>query len=235
MRPWQHAFASLARQSNTIALDQGEPDWRDLLPLHEFLDLSKAGCADRRHRIMLHHCDMGSAIAERAFPGRGDCAALVRQHVEEDLGFAATLSDWLAGLNYDELPRPVLRRVEQGPDAVSGLVINRVIGAKPLDAETRRFQEDAAREVARFLWMPLEFESRASVAVLSVLMNSVGPALVRRVFGAPQIRTHRGQSLAVDYAWMAEAVIMACFGRIPDLAEIVRCVEAEPGFVAAAS
>ena len=235
MRPWQHAFASHGRRSGAITRGRAESDWRDFLPVHEFLDLSKAGCADRRHRIMLHHCDLGAAIAQRAFPERGDCATLVRQHVEEDLGFHATLSDWLVGLDYGGLPRPVLRRVEQGPDGVSALIINRVIGAKPLDAEARQFQEDAAREVARFLWMPLGFESRAPASVLSLLMNSVGPALVRRVFGAPQVRTYRGQTLAVDYAWMAEAVIMACFGRIPDLAEVVRCVEAEPAFVAKAS
>lgn len=234
MRPWQHAFASDVRRSGATSLPRADSDWRDFLPVHELLDLSKAGCADRRHRIMLHHCDMGVAIAERAFPERADCPAIVRQHVEEDLGIEAKLSDWLAGLDCDRLPRPVLRRVEQGPQAVAALIINRVIGAKPLDAEAREFQEEAAREVAGFLWMPLEFGSGAPAAVLSVLMNSVGPALVRRVFGAPQVRSYAGQTLAVDYAWMAEAVIMACFGRIPDLAEIVGCVEAEPAVVARA-
>ena len=118
---------------------------------------------------------------------------------------------------------------------MAALIINRVIGAKPLDAEARQFQEQAAREVASFLWMPLEFGSGAPTAVLSLLMNSVGPALVRLVFGAPQVRIYNEQTLAVDYAWMAEAVIMSCFGRIPDLAEVVGCVEAEPAIVAKAS
>ena len=99
MRPWQHAFASEARRSGATSLRRAESDWRDFLPVHELLDLSKTGCADRRHRIMLHHCDMGAVIAECAFPERADCSAIVRQHVEEDLGFEAKLSDWLAGLD----------------------------------------------------------------------------------------------------------------------------------------
>ena len=223
MRPWQHAFASRSRDASG-----NESDWQSFLPVHEMMDFSKTGCADRRHRIMLHHCDMGSVIVERAFPERDDCSTIVRHHVTEDMGFEANLSDWLAGVSFDRLPRPVLRRVAEGPDSVSDLVVNRMIGARHLDPETRQFQQQAAQAVARFLWMPLDFDSGAPMPVLSVLMNSVGPSLVRRVFGPPQVCTGRGMTLAVDYGWIAEAVIMACFGRIPDLIEVVRCVDAEP-------
>ncbi len=235
MRPWQHSASSAARRSTRSGPDDRHAEFGRFLALHEFLDLSKAGCADRRHRIMLHHCDLGAAIAEHAFPDLEDCSHLVRQHVEEDLGFAALLDDWIACLDFSRLPRPVARRIDSGHAGVAQMVINRFIGARVLDAEARQFQEDAAREVARFLWLPLEFTRGAPVQMLSLLMNSVGPLLVRSVFGPPAIRFDRGQHAVVDWGWLAEAVTMACFGRIPDYAEFVRCVDAEPKPMAKAS
>ncbi len=233
MRPWQHAVASAVQASDRTP--SGEQDWAPFLALHEFLDLSKAGCADRRHRIMLHHCDMGTAIARRAFPKLAHCERLVEQHVEEDIGFAALLGDWLAAVDFDRLPRPVMRRIGNGPDGVARMVINQAIGARHLDDVDRDFQVEAALDVARFLWMPLAFASDASPPVLSLLMNSVGPSLIRAVYGPPQVTVRGGRRSTVDWAWLAEAVIMASFGRIPDYTEVVCCVTAEPRRLAKAS
>jgi len=235
MRPWQHSASSLAKRAARANPVDEHADLELFLALHEFLDLSKTGCADRRHRIMLHHCDLGATIAQRAFPHLEGCSQLVRQHVEEDLGFEALLDDWLAGLDFSRLPKPVAQRIDHGHAGVAQMVINRLVGARATDAEARQFQEDAAREVAQFLWQPFEIARSAPASVLSLLMNSVGPSLVRGVFGPPEIRFFGGRQVVVDWGWLAEAVTMASFGRIPDYAEVVRCVGAEPKRMAKAS
>jgi hypothetical protein len=118
--------------------------WPDALEVHEFLDISKTACADRRHRLMLHHVDLGAEICEQAFGARKDVAELVRQHVEEDLGRAATLADWLDGAEVGGLPAPIERRIGDGPAAVAGLVANRLHSS----------QADAVRQVTDLLFPP---------------------------------------------------------------------------------
>jgi Domain of unknown function (DUF6915) len=193
-------------------------DWAESLAVHEFLDLSKAACADRRHRFMLHHVDLGGDLAALAFPAGTDVAGLVRSHVEEDLGRAATLADWLDGMNRGGLPRPVRRRIGGGPGGVSRLVAARLHPAQAADVE----------RVADLLFRPCAFYPEDPAAALSVLMNCMGPPLVRRLFGEPRIATLDGRRVVTDWGWIAEALIMACFGRIPDLAEVARCVIDEP-------
>ena len=89
-------------------------------------------------------------------------------------------------------------------------------------------RERAAREVADFLWLPQHYAPDAPAAILSVFMNCVGVAMVRRVFGPPRIKGEGAGRVVTDFGWLAEAVVMTCFGRIPELGEIVRAVETEP-------
>ena len=49
MRPWQHAKSSARK----------ERDWLADLPIHEFMDSTKAACPDLRHRMILHNADLG--------------------------------------------------------------------------------------------------------------------------------------------------------------------------------
>jgi hypothetical protein len=206
VRPWQHAFSS------------GGDDWADALAVHEFLDMSKAGCADRRHRIVLHHVDLGAALALQAFPDRADVSALVRRHVEEDLGRPATLADWLDGTDPARLPQPVARRLAGGEEAVCALVANRLHPG----------QARAVARVAAVLFAPRALYPADPDRALAVLMHSIGPAIVRRLLGPPVAEAVEGKRVVTDWGWIAEALIMACYGRIPDLAEITRCVEVEP-------
>ena len=208
MRPWQHARSSA----------HGGASWDDILEVHEFLDLSKTACADRRHRIVLHHVDLGLAIAEQAFSLRTDVAILVRQHVKEDLGSLATLSDWLGLTDVERLPSPVMRRIGNGPAGIAALVANRLHASQAADVE----------KVSTLLFAPADYHPPHPEQALAVLMNSVGPAIVRRAFGPPVVRQVGRQRVVTDWGWIAEAVIMACFGRIPALSEIVDCVGSEP-------
>jgi uncharacterized protein DUF6915 len=208
VRPWQHAMSSAHKGAA----------WLCDLEVHEFLDISKAACADRRHRVVLHHVDLGTRVAALAFPDRAGIAALVCGHVEQDLGFAATLADWLDRSDCALLPAPVKRRVAAGPEGVAKLVGNRLHPS----------QIPAARRVADFLFLPTDYYPADSEAALAVLMNSVGPSLVRRLFGPPRVETIDGKRVVTDWAWLAEAVIMACYGRIPELGELVRAIDPAP-------
>lgn len=59
-------------------------------------------------------------------------------------------------------------------------------------------------------------------------MNPVGIAIVRRVFGPPEVQFFDGERTVIDWGWLAEATVMACYGRIPDLKEVVDAVVKEP-------
>jgi hypothetical protein len=177
---------------------------------------------------MLHHCDLGGHIAAMAFPALENCEALVERHVQEDLGWRATFQDWVAAMETQSLPGAVARRVERGPDGVAELVANRLALGHLQEGCAYQDFTVAAETVAAFLWLPLKFAHQAPFSILAVLMNSVGPSIVRRVFGPP-IRCFDGnRPVIIDYGYIAEAIIMASFGRIPDLAEVARCVLREP-------
>jgi len=96
MNPYHHALSSAARYG-------GKPD--DYLPLHRWLDESKAFFADFRHRALRHHAE-GIFLLERLFGatitnsnGRAIPVRFIgEQHVKEDLGRIPTAQDWLENL-----------------------------------------------------------------------------------------------------------------------------------------
>lgn len=204
MRPWQHARSS----AKSIR------KWEDDLPLHEFIDATKFACAERGHRAVLHHVDLGTEVAARAFPERSDVPRIVRQHVVEDLGTPAALADWFDLCNAPELPTPIDRRVQGGAKGVANLVAPRLSNSA----------HGAVLDVCELLFLPNRYLPEHEQTALALFMNSVGPMLVRRIFGPPSAV---GDTI-VDHAWIAEAVIFTVFGRIPDLGEITRCWTAEP-------
>lgn len=227
MRPWQHSLSSIKALKGSLQTQQD--DWAGVLKVHEFLDASKAGCADRRHRIVLHHCDLGAEVAARAFPDIADVDQIVAQHVKEDLRCSAVFMDWLADVRQESLPRPVFRRIEKGPEAIAEMVLARCAGVNGTSPEVVLQYAATINEIAKFLWLPLEFAPSESPAVLSIFMNCVGPVIVRNVFGPPIITEVDGARIVTDHGWIAEAVIMASFGRIPDLTEVIHAVSGEPG------
>jgi hypothetical protein len=209
LRPWQHAFSS----SGTSRL------WQQDLEIHEFLDMTKTACADRRHRLVLHSVDLGFALAEWAFPTRPEIKDVVHQHVVEDLGSPVTLQEWLEGCNPARMPVPMSRRLAVGKEGIVELVAGRL---HPACA-------GSVASVYELLTLPLRFAGGTPILAYGVLMNSFGLALVRRLMGPPQRVVHARGQVTVDFAWIAEALIFTTFGRIPDLAEVVRSVRSEPG------
>lgn len=204
MRPWQHSRSSAGLR------------WADDLPVHEFLDSTKASCADRRHRVVLHHTDLGAEIASRAFPKRRDITTIVKKHVYEDLGKESTFSDWHELIKQERLPKPIPQRLAQGWDYVARIISKRVAHS----------DETPVREVIEFLRLPEKYSDAHSSEVLAVTMNASALAVVRQVFGPPHI-IEEGNDI-IDYGFIAEAVIFTVFGRIPDLREVIDAVASEP-------
>lgn len=98
MKPYEHAKNSVQRWG-------GKPE--DYLPIHDFLDSSKAAFPDMRHRAILHN-SFGCFVAERLFGHNititGGKLVSVRdiaeKHILEDMGFIPTLQDYLAGMPF---------------------------------------------------------------------------------------------------------------------------------------
>jgi len=103
MHPYQHAKLSEKRWGGS---------WRDYMPIHELVDLSASAYPDMRHRMVLHHVDLGATVVRDILTARGYIAPpnpvdpqqrplnireIVRMHVIEDLGAAVSVSQWVNG------------------------------------------------------------------------------------------------------------------------------------------
>jgi hypothetical protein len=206
MRPWQHARASAAR---------GGRAWSDDLPIHEFVDRTKASLADLRHRMILHNSDLGPALAARAFAALAHAEEVARAHAREDLGAHVPLSWWLDQLEPARLPR----RRDDGDD---GALIARATAHFGLDDDAE------PRAVHALLTLPERFAPAHAAASRAVLCNDAGISIVRAVLGtAREVPTRRARPVVFDPAWCAEAMVMAWFRQIPSLANVADALRAD--------
>jgi len=96
MKPYQHAKI-------TVKYFGGKPE--DYMPIHDFLDSSKAHFPDMRHRALLHS-SFGIFICEQVFgtnvtnsEGRlVSVRDIAEKHVIEDMGTIPTVQDYLQHL-----------------------------------------------------------------------------------------------------------------------------------------
>ncbi len=105
MKPYLHAQVSVRKWG-------GNP--QEYMPIHDFIDSSKAAHPDMRHRAVLHSA-FGIYIVERVFGtfitlsgGRKvQVRDIAEQHVIDDMGTIPTLEDYLRGMPfYDWLGGP---------------------------------------------------------------------------------------------------------------------------------
>jgi hypothetical protein len=106
--PYHHAISSVRKHGGQV---------EDYLPIHNWLDATKAGMADMRHRAMRHHAE-GIFWCEERFgltvvnsegkhvPTR----FIAEQHVLEDMGFIPTMQQWLENMS----PKGWMYRPGQG-------------------------------------------------------------------------------------------------------------------------
>lgn len=198
MRPWQHARASARR---------GGRSWRDDLAIHEFLDGTRVALADLRHRMVLHNCDLGPAVAAMAFPALPHAAEVARAHAREDLGADVPLAWWLDRCD----PRRLPRERERSPDVLVQRACERWHLRDP----------DGPRAVLALLELPVSFAPSHDALARALFANSAGLALVRAVLGPPREEPGRaGSTVVFDPAYCAEAMIHRRYRRIPALAEL---------------
>jgi hypothetical protein len=109
MKPWEHAKESVKRWGGTR---------EDYMPIHDFLDSSKAHFPDMRHRALLHS-SFGIFIAEKVFGTNIKLKPFTRvengydvtyheklvsvrdiaeAHVLQDMGTIPTVQDYLEGM-----------------------------------------------------------------------------------------------------------------------------------------
>jgi hypothetical protein len=139
-KPYEHALLSVKKWG-------GVP--QDYLPIHDFMDSSKAHVADMRHRAILHS-SFGIYLAEQVFghmiritkkagewvvnPCCDEDFATVsvrdiaEQHVIQDLGFIPsvqqyldhlTLADWMGGKKKKSFSIQLTGQVQPEPDPQS--------------------------------------------------------------------------------------------------------------------
>lgn len=102
-KPITHAISAARRFG-------GNPE--DYLEIHEFMDSSKQGLSDNRHRAMTHNSWFIYNILPRVFGttitnAQGTSipvTSIGEQHVLEDYGgrFIPTMQDWLQGIPYED-------------------------------------------------------------------------------------------------------------------------------------
>ena len=93
MKPIVHARLSAKKYGGLV---------EDFLPIHDFLDSSKAVLPDIRHRAIFHN-SLGPFVAERIFGttvknanGLLVCVRdIAEDHIIEDIGFIPTITRWL--------------------------------------------------------------------------------------------------------------------------------------------
>lgn len=203
--PWHHSRSSALTHG-------GEPD--EYLPLHQFFDQSKGAWAESRHRAVLHSIDWGAERAEARFGalwvtsgGRAvPVRELARQHVLEDLGFAAALSDWL------RLAPPLTDRA-LSLDQHCRLSARR-FGGTPEDYET----------LHRWMDRPRAFwdDPRADAAT----HTAFGIFLAEAELGVTLTRPSDGTRIPVRL--LAETHVIADLGRIPTLQDALGAITREP-------
>ena len=91
--PFHHAESSTRKHGGKM---------EDYLPIHQWFDESKRSFADNRHRALRHHAE-GIFLCEEIFgvtitnsDGKEIPVRLIgEQHLQEDLGWIPSASDWL--------------------------------------------------------------------------------------------------------------------------------------------
>jgi hypothetical protein len=118
--PYHHAVSSAKKYG-------GLPE--DYQKIHDWFDESKAFHADFRHRAMRHHAE-GIFMAEKIFGttitnsnGKKIPVRFIgEQHVQEDLGFIPSVTDWLRSIKPEAWMMRTGKKLslEEPPKSVSG-------------------------------------------------------------------------------------------------------------------
>lgn len=114
MKPLIHAQMSVARHGGHVD---------DYLPIHDFIDSSKAHVPDMRHRAILHS-SFGCYLTEQVFGvylvnsdgKKFSVRDVAEEHIIQDLGTIPTVQDYLTHMTLETwMGGPVSRRTRHVP------------------------------------------------------------------------------------------------------------------------
>ena len=195
MQPWRHAKLSANKFGG---------HWREYLAIHEFIDSAKAACPDLRHRIVLHNSDLGVALAKLKFPNISNVEDIVAAHIFQDLTQMPKLSDWL--------------ETAKGHSRLRERSVNREALAKKANDKIGLTNSDPFNQVYDLLILGEDLCGSHGIFGKQILMNSFGPHLVRNIIGP----AYEIENKVFDPSWVAEGIIVAHFGYIPALQEVLQ-------------
>lgn len=134
MKPYKHA-------RNSAKMYGGIPE--DYLPIHNFMDSSKAHIADARHRALLHH-SFGCFIVEQVFGEsivkpdgtifrtsyitnsdgkKVQVRDIAEQHIKEDLGWIPSVTHYMEHMDrqgWFSLPKYLMQKLIKRKEAGNG-------------------------------------------------------------------------------------------------------------------
>ena len=205
--PYHHACSSLKKFPHPLG-------WQYHFPLHHFLDSSKAHLADARHRSLFHH-PCGILLAEKlggtlANPLPPELArAIAEQHIREDIGYIAPLSQWVSKNppSFLEFSLENWKKILHMP--------------KPLLLEGFLARSHSAqnlkerKELLEILLLPETCEDLIGHPSRFLYFTSPGPFLCEQLLG-PLLPSH------TPTRTLCETLIKELFGHIPSLPEYLK-------------
>ncbi|GCE47915.1 hypothetical protein EI42_05003 [Thermosporothrix hazakensis] len=183
----------------------------DYLPLHQFLDQTKAYVPGSLHRLVLHNT-FGIQLCEEVYgvewqrPSDGKLIAtrlLVQQHINEDFGFVPTLSEC-----FQDHPFYHEQQVHPYTPAEVQVALAHTLKGVPEDY----------RELVNWFYKPVELLENPQFFCL--LGNSFGTFLAEARFGIALQRASDGKELPTQT--VAEWLVRLSLGFLPTLTYFFR-------------
>ena len=213
MKPLQHALISQKTHGGT---------WQDYIEIHNFLDSSKAACANFKHRLLLHHAEgieLGVQIFGEKFTnseGKSiEIRRLLTEHLIEDVGKVMTVEDWARDLlphRQDSFYKFLEKKRGQ-------IEAGKVTGENQLLDSFHLSDKDCAT-VKDFLLFPLKHSAHPAALLFS--HNSFAIYLAERILGCAftkSAKNRREQFISVREVF--ERVVFLRLKTIFSPAEII--------------
>lgn len=196
--PYYHSISSVKHYG-------GEVD--DYLPIHSWIDQTKAHIVDSRHRLFLHN-PLGITLAVSIFSNKDfDVEEICHRHINEDFGFIPKIDRCL-----DRMYTNVLQ------DKLKSVSIE-----QQAERSVKKFGGVIEDYLTIHRWYAYIAEQDRGVHV--VLLSSFGVFIAEQVFGVVLKRDSDNRS--IPFRPIAEQHILARFGRIPSLQEYAVTIPTE--------
>jgi len=212
MKPLQHAQISQKTYGGS---------WQDYIEVHNFLDTSKAACANFKHRFLLHHIEgieLGAQIFGASLRNSEnkiiETRRLLTDHLIEDVGRIVNVEDWARDL-LPERSNPFYKFLAKKHGQIEA---DKIPGENELLTAFNLRAEDQAA-IKNFLAFPLTNSEHP--AALLVSHNSFAIFLAERIFGCAFVKSGGSQKQLVAVREVFERLIFLRMKAVYSPAEII--------------